>query len=583
MVGGGGLMAIWGEQTREQEEQDKRDLAERARTREERERIAAARHAKTYTDLVEYGKRPDAEPVYDIDEVCLVIRCPDNVCDRKSYHTRAEYVRCLVGMGGVEADARAAWEHECARHIKKTSLNEDEYKKQAIAYGIKAAHEKAGAGLSDAGGMVKKPHKKQRQAVLNTDPSVPGWAGGVIEEAREEMEDHVAGRRVYEEAIMSGAYKGKEMMYGHTLPGHGSSRKSCGMGHQRGCLNGVNHPPGKGRVVVNIYGCDQADCPKCFRRWVRKTAVGVVNRMRGIHKLLMADPAISPGRLAKSGYVPFVLSWHPAMVVRMRDPVVYREQMERATDMVNKSGLRGAAMIEHAARYHKKPYDPYFSCHVHGVGMGRTDKEKIQQMHKYGRLIDPMSEGEPRPLPVEERIVMRVFNTKVTHSVGYIYGHIAYLLTHVGLRRVPGKDVNAPAVRYVGDVSNRKVHMMGAEPNHEGSRSDLARKIEKIIGTRRRLMKIHKMVDENGEPFFAPRLAWRLAGMWVQSVASHGMYKENLDSGYGYGRPGRDGGRAGAPAARELACGAHGCGRGAHGGVAWGSVDEGGVRGHDRW
>ena len=534
-------MAVWGEQTREQAEQEKRDIAERVRMREERERTAAARYAKTYAALVEYGKSKPAEQEYGIEDVFIRIECHDKVCDRKAYHTRAEYVHCLAGLGDTEANARAVWEHECDRYLQKTSRDEAEYKKRVMAYGIKAAHEKAGARLSDAGGTVKKPPKKRRQAVFNADPSVPEWAGGVINEAREEMEDHAVGRRRYEKAIMSGAYKGKESMYGHTLPGHGSSRKSCGMGHQRGCLNGVNHPSGKGKVVVCVHGCDQADCPKCFRRWVSKTAVGVVNRLRAFHKLYQSDPAISPGRLAKSGYVPFVVSWHEDMVVRMRDPVVYMEQMERATDMINKSGLRGAAIIEHPFRFRKKPHGPYFSCHMHGMGLGRTDKEKIQQLHKYGRLVDPMSEGEPRPLPVEERIVLRVFNGRVTHSVGYIFGHVAYLLTHAGLRRVPGKDKNAPVVRYVGDVSNRKAHMIEAEPNYAGSRSDLARKMEKIIGTRRRLLKIHKMVDENRVPFFPPRLAWRLNGIWAQSVASPGMFDENLDSGYGYGRPGRDG------------------------------------------
>ena len=496
--------------------------------------------------------KPDAVSTDLINIDCGHKYCPEishyyNKAEEREYtdqyHTKDGFVECSAAAGVTEKKAAAIWDANVAQmnDLTKAMFGEKLKKKKAVAHAIKAAHKKAGARPPGAGRNVRKTPKKPRQTVFGVDPSVPEWAGGVISEAREEMEDHAAGRKRYEKAILSGAYKGKESMYGHTLPGHGSSRKSCGMGHQRGCLNGVNHPSGKGKAMVVVHGCNQAECSKCFPRWITMTAAGVVNRLRAFHKLYQSDPTISPGRLVKSGYVPFVLSWHPAMVERMQDPVVYREQIARATDMINQSGLRGSALIEHADRFFLKPYDPYFSCHVHGVGLGRTEKEKIQQLHKYGRLVDPMSEGEPRPLPVEERIVLHVFNDKVTHSVGYMYNHIAYLLSHVGLRRVPGKDVNAPAVRYVGDVSNRKAHVITVESNYAGSRSDLARKMEKIIGTRRKILNIHRMVDENEVPFFAPRMVWRLRGMWAQSVASPGMMEENLDSGYGYGRPGADG------------------------------------------
>ena len=538
-------MAVWGERTREQDKQDRRDVEERVVKREcvEDERRRAVddqeRDENGYTakqrEYIERLRMVGAASEEDLTEPG--VRCIEVWCvGGKGYHTRDEMADCYEYDGRTREAGHAAWDRACARvdrAVQESAIENGRYRKQRLALvasGVKDAHKNA------------LPPKKQRQVTLNTDPSVPEWAGGVIREAEQEMDDHVAGRMGYENAIRSDAYKGKESMYGHTLPGHGSSRESCGCGFTRGCLGGVNHPEGKGEMMVVVNGCNQSECNKCFPKWIRMTAAGAVNRLSAFHKLYQSDPSISPGRLVKSGYVPFVVSWHPNMVARMRDPVVYMEQMERATSMINQSGFRGVVLVEHPMRFKKKPYDPYYSCHVHGVGLGRTDREKILQLHRYGRLVDPMSEGEPRPIPVEERIVIHVFNAKVTHSAGYIYNHIAYLLSHVGLRQVPGKDRNAPAVRYAGDLSTRKAHVIKTESNHAWSRSKLARDLEPIIGTRRSIRKINKMVDENDVPFFPPRVAWRLKRVLAQSVASPGIMEENLDSGYGYGRLGKDGG-----------------------------------------
>jgi hypothetical protein len=176
------------------------------------------------------------------------------------------------------------------------------------------------------------------------------------------------------------------------LPGTGQHYPSCGTYLTFGCLE---HDP---KYIKKVkYSCDRAECPICFKGWLRKAVQGTCKRIEAGKPSPRAQPihvTLSP---PKSDHKPLKFKEY------------YLKTRRKAIKIAKKSGLHGGCLIFHPYREIRPKKLWYWSPHFHAMGYGWINSAEIYAKHGWV-----------------------VKNHRVRKSIG---GTIYYQLSHAGVKR----------------------------------------------------------------------------------------------------------------------------------------------------
>ena len=397
--------------------------------------------------------KPDVPDTDEINIDCGHENCPERFRYGRNvdnYHTLQQFIDCSMSAGRSELEARAIWDANVAQAMERHAC---------LINGAKTPG-KLPNGLVD--------FDRTSAAAKPPPPEYPQYDG--VEPYHEDAK--TSGQ--YIDANKSGAYDGKEM-HGWHFGRQGCGRDSCGQLSPMGSDN-ESH----GAVVELKFcpmTCEQASCENCWDLWRRRMSKTVIDRITHCCAMMSSDSSIYRYGRAIC-YLPFIITFPPEMMDGMKDIDVYEQCVKEATDNLKKAGMEAFVTIDHPAKFANKPNGPYWSPHLHGVGVGWIDGRKVRQLNRYGRLL-PAAEGlvgaEPAQMPESKRVRYQVYNEGITTETGRVAGHLAYLLTHNMFR--DGRKNQRPAVKYYGRWGNRAIGKMSVRSNSAGA----AKSMEKLL------------------------------------------------------------------------------------------------------
>ena len=534
------------------------------------EQEAAAEQAKTLDRLKKYGESKPVEPESDIDDSFIEIKCGDEVCDRKSYHTRREYVACVTGMGGTEAAARNAWDRERAilkRKMRAADKENERYRKAqkaAIADGIKDAHAKITKprrGADPPGKQTVFTAKPGSLEMVMPKPKT-GMEGACIEE--ETTKSQRAEGIEFLKAAMEQRFRGHEHYYGYTLPGHGLTRSSCLQFYSKGCMNEHRLEGGKAAVERVKMHCSDWGCAACLPYNISKFIFKVGGRMLACAKTLASD--IGP-------YYKQVWFQTFAISPSRNEQVLWKVASNRTkirkkyARLLMRAGLLGVVLMDHPVAFEDGATDPYWRAHLHGGGIGfmpnkgETDEDRVLgDIVLYGRVFDRQAvleeidrvslklrtrRGEKKrtltpgwlvrsgcdkhtitaqsmrdaalPLHPDDAPIIKA--VPAFTDMAHLYANLFYVSSHLGIERFNDKNGNSrvrPKARMYGILSNRKLKSSDMLTNDK----DISNQFSEIWNEmlKPKTVEGEMTVDRNGKPYRKEATVYELAEVKVQAA-----------------------------------------------------------------
>ncbi len=207
------------------------------------------------------------------------------------------------------------------------------------------------------------------------------------------------------------------------LPGQGQAKPYCKKWISWGCNNTKQHPYKQHYAEHELKTCKIAFCPKCYESWINRQA----NRStRRFIKFLEN----------KQYYFRHIVLSPPQEQAKAMSYIELKKWFASALKVAN---IKTAAVIFHPFRFQdREKVQPYVSPHFHLLVYGKVTNT-TEFYNKTNWLIK--NKGDMK--------------TEVD-----IFNCVRYLLSHAGVKK------KTHAVRYLGDISYRKLKVEKEPQNH---------------------------------------------------------------------------------------------------------------------
>lgn len=223
-----------------------------------------------------------------------------------------------------------------------------------------------------------------------------------------------ATRFVLDDVVKSGVWKGFTWD-SYTLPGQGSSLKSCHKWFNKGCLNRHLHERGDVFVASILKQCARSGCPLCFESWMNREANAMTRR---ITKMM----EISKRKVSHVTVVfpPSMHNYPAKKLSRILRPYL------------KKVGIIGGSKVLHPFRFDKEnKWMPKIFPHYHLICFGWIENT-AEIYEKTGIIINKIS---------------------TLYNETDVFRTVKYQLTHCGVKE------KTHSVTYFGNISYSKLRV----------------------------------------------------------------------------------------------------------------------------
>jgi len=229
---------------------------------------------------------------------------------------------------------------------------------------------------------------------------------------------------------------------GYGLPAQGQFKKHCKKWFSPGCNNIRQHPDNLHYAEHTLKSCKMASCPKCFVDWINKQANRSTQRFMKFTK----------NKQYKFRHI--VLS-PPQEQAKNMSYDSLKKWLDHALKVAN---IKTASVVYHPARFHDaEKIQPKLAPHFHLIVYGRVTNT-IEFYNKTKWLIKNKGNLETE---------IDIFNC------------VRYMLSHAGVKS------RKQAIRYLGDISYRKLKVEKISEKHHCPYCELPLTIFRIIPSRK--------------------------------------------------------------------------------------------------
>lgn len=321
-----------------------------------------------------------------------------------------------------------------------------------------AAAISAAAGTTDLAGtageapgivrLAERAEEAAMSAAGNSPDPIPYAANAMVSDDEDFQTNSY---KAYLEKLRSRAWKGDPVFdeYGFTLPGMGTSRKSCQNYFYKGCKGPTQkdtlHPSldaaksmqhdaaelAKGtRKKIN---CGRLSCLKCLLDVINVRAHKITEHHISYH--LMTRSNIYPGtkRVVRHDVI------SPGPDEDVSTPKKFSNWARRVYRMLNELGIKAGTLIPHMYRFTKDLEKPYWSPHAHILSAGWTEAEDVAKNFEKTGMVFTNIKQDGGPITTADQI----------------FSIARYLLTHCG--QMTGENRSWHAIRHFGRMQNRYI------------------------------------------------------------------------------------------------------------------------------
>jgi len=225
------------------------------------------------------------------------------------------------------------------------------------------------------------------------------------------------------------------------LPAQGVSKPFCKKWISKGCGNTRQHPDNLHYAEHSLKSCKMASCPKCFVDWINKQANRSTQRFM----------KFTENKQYKFRHI--VLS-PPQEQAKNQSYKSLKKWFDKTLKVAN---IKTASVVFHPARFHdNEKIQPYVSPHFHLIVYGKvTNTTEFYNKTKW--LI--INKGN--------------LETEID-----IFNCVRYMLSHAGVKS------RSHALRYLGDISYRKLKVEKMSEKHHCPYCELPLTIFRIVPSR---------------------------------------------------------------------------------------------------
>ncbi len=231
---------------------------------------------------------------------------------------------------------------------------------------------------------------------------------------------------------------------GFRLPAQGQAKPYCNKWVSWGCDNTKQHPNNKHYAEHEVKTCKVGNCPKCFESWINRQA----NRSTRRFSKYLEDKTYN--------FRHIILSPPQEQAKEMN----YNQLKKYLTFALKVANIKTCAVVFHPFRFQdQKKSMPYLSPHFHLLVYGKITN--TTEFHNKTQWI--------------------IKNKGDMKNEIDIFNCVRYLLSHAGIRE------KTHAVRYLGDISYRKLKVEKEPFEHGCPHCNLPLRIFSIVKTSKSL------------------------------------------------------------------------------------------------
>jgi len=295
-----------------------------------------------------------------------------------------------------------------------------------------------------------------------------------VDEFDEFDADPITGYQRYYEEIEKGTFV--DLVHnGYRLPGHHHSYESCGHFVTKSCKNmSEHHNLGHGDKIPLVKvpnHCRRISCQECYQDSISGIAMGAVKRLWS-HALLkksylyetvddvrvypMLKDEENPKKNRRYHYLEkreerifshVVVSIPKSDYHLLESEKGHRKLRDRVNSMLRYLGIHASVNISHLWRFTRGLKSGYYSPHLHIVGLGWIDSNKVKENYNETGYI-----------------VKNISTVKEHHD---LFNLIRYILSHSAVLE------NKHSVKYTGEMHNTKHKDYEVRENSISSYRDL--------------------------------------------------------------------------------------------------------------